>query len=124
MTGVQTCALPISAASGANARERGPSEKTQPAPPTNASNTADSKDVGDSVYRTDKPTYSHVAILVDISFLSVRALEVLENRVSTDLFEIEKARSNLITKIIALGMVTSIVNLSYVIVASYTIVRP
>ncbi|KAG9071726.1 hypothetical protein KI688_005941 [Linnemannia hyalina] len=92
------------AASGANAREGGPSKGTQPAPPTNASDTADSDDLRGSVYRTDQPTYSHVAILVDISFLSVRALEVLECRVSTDLFEIEKARSNLITKIIALGM--------------------
>ncbi|KAF9279006.1 hypothetical protein BGZ88_000230 [Linnemannia elongata] len=92
------------AASGANTREGGASKKTQPAPPTNASDTADSEDLQDTVYRTDQPTYSHVAILVDISFLSVRALEVLENRVSTDLFEIEKARSNLITKIIALGM--------------------
>ncbi|KAG0070476.1 hypothetical protein BGZ90_012630 [Linnemannia elongata] len=92
------------AASGANTREGGASKKTQPAPLTNASDTADSEDLQDTVYRTDQPTYSHVAILVDISFLSVRALEVLENRVSTDLFEIEKARSNLITKIIALGM--------------------
>ncbi|KAF9145584.1 hypothetical protein BGX30_008143, partial [Mortierella sp. GBA39] len=92
------------AASGAYAREGGPSKRTQPAPPTYASDTADSDDLRGSVYRTDQPTYSHVAILVDISFLSVRALEVLECRVSTDLFEIEKARSNLITKIIALGM--------------------
>ncbi|KAF9155403.1 hypothetical protein BG015_009960 [Linnemannia schmuckeri] len=100
----KTGARPWMSASGTNTREDDISKEAQPVPPTDGSDTADSENSRDSVYRTDQPTYSHVAMLVDISFLSVRALEALESRASTGLFEIEKARSNLITKIIALGM--------------------
>ncbi|KAF9907200.1 hypothetical protein EC991_011190 [Linnemannia zychae] len=66
--------------------------------------TADSGDSPNAVYNTDQPTFSHVAMLVDISFLGVCALERMESKITTGLFEIQKARSNLITKIIALGM--------------------
>ncbi|KAG0297543.1 hypothetical protein BGZ96_005851 [Linnemannia gamsii] len=88
----------------AHAIKGGPSKEPQSAPLPGAPYTAESEDLPDSIYHTDQPTYSHIAILVDISFMSLRALELLRSRVSTELFEIEKARSNLITKIIALGM--------------------
>ncbi|KAI1317841.1 hypothetical protein EDD11_007643 [Mortierella claussenii] len=57
-----------------------------------------------SIYNTDRPTYAHIAVLVDVGFLSVRTLELMGKDISTSLFEIEKARSNLISKIIQLGM--------------------
>lgn len=90
----------------------GSSKESRSALLSGASDTAESEDLPDSIYHTDQPTYSHIAMLVDISFMSIRALEDLRSRVSTELFEIEKARSNLITKIIALGMVMFIVNIS------------
>ncbi|KAF9431145.1 hypothetical protein BGZ94_008295 [Podila epigama] len=52
----------------------------------------------------DQPTYSHIAQLVDMSFLGIEALEDLSQDRATSLFEIEKARSNLISKVIELGM--------------------
>ncbi|KAF9921248.1 hypothetical protein FBU30_008775 [Linnemannia zychae] len=67
-------------------------------------NISELEDSENPIYNTPQPTYSHIAILVDISFLGVRALERMESKVSTGLFEIEKARSNLINKIINLGM--------------------
>ncbi|KAF8981558.1 hypothetical protein BGZ46_002595 [Entomortierella lignicola] len=60
-----------------------------------------------SVYDTDGPTYAHIAVLVDVSFLGVRTLELMGKCIYTNLFEIEKARSNLISKIIQLGMALS-----------------
>ncbi|KAF9360845.1 hypothetical protein BGX26_007430 [Mortierella sp. AD094] len=57
-----------------------------------------------SIYETDRPTYAHIAALVDVGFLGVRTLELMGKYISTNLFEIEKARSNLISKIIQLGM--------------------
>jgi hypothetical protein len=95
-----------------HANKGGPFKEPRSAPLSGASDMADAEDLPDSIYQTDHPTYSHVAMLVDISFMSVRALEVLDNSVSTGLFEIEKARSNLITKIISLGMVMSIINVA------------
>ncbi|KAF9120925.1 hypothetical protein BGW39_010986, partial [Mortierella sp. 14UC] len=80
------------------------SSRSSRSPSTVALETTGSEDSLNSVYNTDQPTFSHIAMLVDISFLSVRALECMESRITTGLFEIQKARSNLITKIIALGM--------------------
>ncbi|KAG0275409.1 hypothetical protein BGZ95_008824 [Linnemannia exigua] len=77
--------------------------KSARSPSTTALETTDSEDLP-SVYDTEQPTFSHIAILVDISFLSVHALERMEGRITTELFEIQKARSNLITKIISIGM--------------------
>ncbi|KAG0020475.1 hypothetical protein BGZ80_004133 [Entomortierella chlamydospora] len=68
--------------------------------PTAALSISDEK----SIYETDQPTYAHIAVLVDIGFLGVRTLELMGGYISTNLFEIEKARSNLISKIIQLGM--------------------
>ncbi|KAF9436395.1 hypothetical protein BGZ76_004090 [Entomortierella beljakovae] len=59
---------------------------------------------GNSIYDSDRPTYAHIAILVDIGFISIRMLELIGNSIPSSLFEIEKARSNLISKIIQLGM--------------------
>lgn len=59
----------------------------------------------ESLYFTDRPTYAHIAMLVDISFLGIESLENMSQEVSTGTFEIEKARSNLASKIIELGMV-------------------
>lgn len=53
------------------------------------------------------PCYDHVPKLVEISFLAVGTLESMGDNVSTGLFDIEKARSNLITKTIEIGMVRS-----------------
>ncbi|KAG0336531.1 hypothetical protein BG000_006468 [Podila horticola] len=60
----------------------------------------------ESLYFTDRPTYAHIAMLVDISFLGIESLENMSQEVSTGTFEIEKARSNLASKIIELGMTT------------------
>lgn len=60
-----------------------------------------------SVYATEQPTYNHVAIVVDIGFLSIATLESIGDEVSGSLLEVEKARSNMITKIVHLGMVCS-----------------
>lgn len=57
------------------------------------------------LYDTGQPTYAHIAALVDVGFLSVRTLESMGSNMSSSLFEVEKARSNLISKIIQLGMV-------------------
>jgi hypothetical protein len=57
------------------------------------------------IYDTGQPTYAHISVLVDVGFLGVRTLEIMGNNIPTNLFEIEKARSNLISKIIQLGMV-------------------
>lgn len=64
----------------------------------------------ESLYCTDRPTYAHIAMLVDISFLGIECLENMSQEIPTGTFEIEKARSNLASKIIELGMVTSITN--------------
>ncbi|GJJ77447.1 separase [Entomortierella parvispora] len=50
------------------------------------------------------PCYDHIPKLVEISFLAVGTLEAMDDSVSTGLFDIEKARSNLITKTIEIGM--------------------
>lgn len=63
-----------------------------------------------SLYCTDRPTYAHIAMLVDISFLGIESLENMSQDISAGIFEIEKARSNLASKIIELGMVRSIRN--------------
>ncbi|KAF9105230.1 hypothetical protein BGX29_000419 [Mortierella sp. GBA35] len=96
-TGVDT------AGGGTNTNKTWPSKATR-STPTVASEPAGQEQSWQSLYNTDQPTYSHVAVLVDISFLSLRTLELMESKVSTGLFEIEKARSNLISKIVALGM--------------------
>ncbi|KAF8940108.1 hypothetical protein BGZ58_007693 [Dissophora ornata] len=57
-----------------------------------------------AIYDTDRPTYAHINVLVDVGFLAVRALELMSSSIPTTLFEIEKARSNLISKVIHLGM--------------------
>ncbi|KAF9565328.1 hypothetical protein EC968_004165 [Mortierella alpina] len=57
-----------------------------------------------SVYATEQPTYIHVAIVVDIGFLSIAALESMDSELPGSLLEVEKARSNMITKIVHLGM--------------------
>lgn len=62
----------------------------------------------ESLYYTDRPTYAHIAMLVDISFLGIESLENMSQDISAGTFEIEKARSNLASKIIELGMVGSI----------------
>jgi len=54
------------------------------------------------------PCYDHIPKLVEISFLAVGTLESMGDSVSTGLFDIEKARSNLITKTIEIGMVRSV----------------
>ncbi|KAI9242441.1 MAG: hypothetical protein BYD32DRAFT_403623 [Podila humilis] len=58
----------------------------------------------ESLYCTDRPTYAHIAMLVDISFLGIESLENMSQDISAATFEIEKARSNLASKIIELGM--------------------
>ncbi|KAF9980812.1 hypothetical protein BGZ75_007953 [Mortierella antarctica] len=57
-----------------------------------------------SVYATEQPTYNHVAIVVDIGFLSIATLESMDSELPANLLEVEKARSNMITKIVHLGM--------------------
>ncbi|KAG0048294.1 hypothetical protein BGZ83_006712, partial [Gryganskiella cystojenkinii] len=52
----------------------------------------------------ESPSYDQIPKLVKISFLGVSALETMGASVSTSLFDIEKARSNLITKTIEIGM--------------------
>jgi hypothetical protein len=57
---------------------------------------------------TQTPCYDHIPKLVEISFLGVSTLESMGDSVATGLFDIEKARSNLITKTIEIGMVRSL----------------
>ncbi|KAG0348619.1 hypothetical protein BG004_004650 [Podila humilis] len=57
-----------------------------------------------SFYDTDQPTYAHIAILVDMSFLGLETLEDISQELTAGVFEVEKARSNLVSKIIELGM--------------------
>ncbi|KAF9919277.1 hypothetical protein BX616_009980 [Lobosporangium transversale] len=71
---------------------------------TTKSNVSDLASHDRAIYDTDRPTYSHAAILVDVGFLGIRTLEVMDKNVPNNLFEVEKARSNLISKIIQLGM--------------------
>ncbi|KAG0247733.1 hypothetical protein BG011_000996 [Mortierella polycephala] len=60
----------------------------------------------DSIYDTDHPTYAHIALLVDIGFLGMKTLESMSDDTATPshLLELEKARSNMVTKIVHLGM--------------------
>ncbi|KAF9110810.1 hypothetical protein BGX27_005860, partial [Mortierella sp. AM989] len=83
-----------SAGSTANARQL--AIKTETLTSTSLSST--------SIYDTVRPSYEHINTLVDVGFLGVRNLELMSKRISTNQFEIEKARSNLISKIIQLGM--------------------
>ncbi|KAG0015184.1 hypothetical protein BGZ81_011822 [Podila clonocystis] len=52
-------------------------------------------------------------MLVDISFLSIECLENLSQEISAGTFEIEKARSNLASKIIELGMTVIVFGLNF-----------
>ncbi|KAF9960639.1 hypothetical protein BGZ70_008527 [Mortierella alpina] len=82
-------------------------EKKQPvskAGPSMAALTEPTAQSSISVYATEQPTYNHVAIVVEIGFLSIATLESMDGNLAGSLLEIEKARSNMITKIVHLGM--------------------
>ncbi|KAF9583159.1 hypothetical protein BGW38_010127 [Lunasporangiospora selenospora] len=66
--------------------------------------TASDGAVSFDVYDTQRPTYAHIALLVDVSFLGLRTLEQLGIKSPMALLEVGKARSNLITKTVELGM--------------------
>ncbi|KAG0231028.1 hypothetical protein BGW42_000546 [Actinomortierella wolfii] len=57
-----------------------------------------------SIFNTADPTYDHVLILVDIGFIALQILERLDLNASKGFLDVHKARSNLVNKIISLGM--------------------
>ncbi|KAG0300101.1 hypothetical protein BGZ98_009492 [Dissophora globulifera] len=57
-----------------------------------------------ATYETDRPTYAHITVLVDVGFMAVRTLELMSRDTPAVQFEMEKARSNLISKVMQIGM--------------------
>ncbi|KAG0315506.1 hypothetical protein BGZ99_007425 [Dissophora globulifera] len=80
------------------------SQKTQPALSLTVGTAAGKVANQNATYETDRPTYAHITVLVDVGFVAVRTLELMSRDTPAVQFEMEKARSNLISKVMQIGM--------------------
>ncbi|KAG0230739.1 hypothetical protein BGW41_002411 [Actinomortierella wolfii] len=81
-------------------------QAVQTSDPVSARSTSKSRSTlsSSSIFNTADPTYDHVLILVDIGFIALQILERLDLNASKGFLDVHKARSNLVNKIISLGM--------------------